>query len=219
MKSLTIALTGCLFILISCNEGTTDQSQNLPMLVAEAYGYEHLDDVKSISYTWNVRRDSVNVLVRDWSWDLSKGEVQYAGPDTSATYLIAEKTEKLEAVDQKFINDKYWLLFPFQMAWDTGYKPEIVENQQSPIAGENTTKIIVRYNDSDGYTPGDAYDIYIDDNHMIKEWVFRRGDGPDGRAFTWENVKDFDGVKIALDHHNADGEKIIWFTNVKVERK
>ncbi|MEX0882087.1 MAG: hypothetical protein WDZ72_01315 [Cyclobacteriaceae bacterium] len=219
MKATThLLLSLVLLFYFSCSSGENNQSESLPMKVANAYGFDHLDDVKSISYTWNVRRDSVNVLVRDWSWDLSKGEVYYSGPDTTVTYLISKKTNDLDMVDQKFINDKYWLLFPFQLAWDSGYEPEIIENQASPISGKTTTKIIVRYNESDGYTPGDAYDLYINDDHMIEEWVFRRGDGPEGRAFTWENIQDFDGVKISLDHFNADGEKIIWFTNVKVNR-
>ncbi|MEX2512375.1 MAG: hypothetical protein WD398_05680 [Cyclobacteriaceae bacterium] len=219
MKNTTHLLLslGLLFSL-SCSSGENNKSASLAMKVANAYGYDHLDDVKSISYTWNVRRDSVNVLVRDWSWDISKGEVYYSGPDTTVTYLISEKPDDLDEVDQKFINDKYWLLFPFQLAWDTGFEQEIIENQTSPISGKTTTKMIVRYNESDGYTPGDAYDLYINDKNMIEEWVFRRGDGPEGRAFTWENIKDFDGVKITLDHFNADGEKVIWFSDVKVTR-
>lgn len=203
---------------MSCNNSERP-SQGLPEDVAKAYGYDLLDKVESISYTWNVRRDSVTVDTRDWSWNLQKGEVYYSGPDTTVTYLISQKTDEIENVDKRFINDKYWLLFPFHLAWDTGYEPEIIEDQYSPILNENTTKLIVRYNDEDGYTPGDAYDLYIDNNNHIIEWVFRRGDGPEGRAMTWENVQDFNGIKIALDHKNEEGERIIWFTNVDVKRK
>ncbi|NHE55677.1 hypothetical protein [Cyclobacterium plantarum] len=219
MKNSFVFLGFLLILISSCSPETKESEDSLPMKVAKAYGFDHLDEVKSISYTWNVRRDSATVLVRDWAWDLENGEVSYSGPDTTATYLIANKTKAVESVDQKFINDKYWLLFPFHLGWDEGYEAEIIENQRSPINADPTTKIIIRYNDSDGYTPGDAYDIYIDENHMIKEWVFRRGDGPEGRAFTWENVADFGNIKIAQDHHLENGEKIIWFTNVEVVKK
>ncbi|WP_375583631.1 hypothetical protein [Cyclobacterium xiamenense] len=215
MKNIAIFLYASLLVIASC----APKEEGIPMKIAKAYGFDHLDKVSSISYTWNVRRDSATVLVRDWSWDRENGEVYYKGPDTTATYQLANKSPEIEAVDQRFINDKYWLLFPFQLAWDDGYDAEIIENASSPIHGENTIKVIVRYNDTDGYTPGDAYDLYVDKDYMIKEWVFRRGDGPEGRAFTWENVQDFDGIKIALDHKLENGEKIIWFTNVAVENK
>ncbi len=218
MKNCNYFLIILILFALSCTPKTED-SDSITMKIAKAYGYEQLDEVSSIAYTWNVRRDSVNVLVRDWKWNMEKGEVQYRGPDTTASYLIADKTAQVEGVDQKFINDKYWLLFPFQLAWDDGYEAEVIENQSSPIHGETTTKVIIRYNNTDGYTPGDAYDLYVDEEYMIKEWVFRRGDGPDGRAFTWENVQEFDGIKIALDHRLESGDKIIWFTNVEVAKE
>lgn len=205
--------------LASCETEKSAVTESLPMQVAMAYGFDQLDEVQSIAYTWNVRRDSATVMVRDWKWDLVKGEVSYADADTSLSYLIAEKTAEIKDIDHRFINDKYWLLFPFQMAWDDGYSTEITENQTSPINGDPTTKITVLYNNEDGYTPGDAYDVYVDDQNMIKEWVFRKGNAKEGRAFTWENEKDFGGIKIALDHRMNDGEKIIWFTNVEVVKK
>ncbi len=215
MKKYALFLYTLLLFVVSCSP----KEESIPVKIAKAYGFDRLDEVATIRYTWNVRRDSATVLVRDWTWNLEKGEVHYKGPDTTARYELANKSPQIEAVDQKFINDKYWLLFPFQLAWDKGYEAEIVENASSPIHGENTTKVIIRYNDTDGYTPGDAYDLYVDADYLIKEWVFRRGDGPEGRAFTWENVRDFDGIKIAQDHKLENGETIIWFTDVAVERK
>jgi hypothetical protein len=218
MKNLFFSLLAIL-LLSFCTPKAEETEKTLPQLVATAYGFENMDEIAKISYTWNVRRDSVTVMVRDWAWNLDSGKVYYSGPDTTLTYTIADKTADLDAIDQRFINDRYWLLFPFQLAWDTGYTYEVIEDQKSPIQGVPTTKLIIKYNDSDGYTPGDAYDLYVDDNHMIKEWVFRRGDGPDGRAITWDAVQEFEGIKIHLEHMNDAGEKVIWFTNVAVEKK
>lgn len=219
MKPSFLSLLFSLLVLLGCESQVSNTNDTLPMKIAKAYGYDQLDEVQSISYTWNVRRDSATVMVRDWKWDLVKGEVSYSDADTSITYLIEEKTEQLKDVDHKFINDKYWLLYPFQLAWDEGYATEITENQNSPIKGDPTTKLTILYNNKDGYTPGDAYDLYVDDNNMIKEWVFRKGNAAEGRAFTWENEKDFSGLMIALDHRMKNGEKIIWFSNVEVNKK
>lgn len=106
---------------------------------------------------------------------------------------------------------------PFQLAWDSGYTTEITENIPSPIKGTNSTKLTVIYSSEGGYTPGDAYDLYIDENNMILEWTFRRGNGAEGRTWTWENIGQFGPIKLAQDHMGQDGQRFIWLTNVKVE--
>jgi hypothetical protein len=125
--------------------------------------------------------------------------------------------EELPTIDGGFINDKYWLMFPFQLVWDTGYTYTIMENIPAPISGQSSTQLTIVYNQEDGYTPGDAYDLFLDENYLIKEWVFRKGNGIEGRPLTWENEKDFNGVKFATEHKNDDSIKFIWFTGIEVE--
>jgi len=107
-------------------------------------------------------------------------------------------------------------LFPFQLAWDTGYDYEVSEGEKTPISGDPATKLTIVYNHEDGYTPGDAYDLYLDEQHQIKEWVFRRANGPTGRAMTWENVQEHDGIRVALDHRDDQGNLVLWFSDVEV---
>lgn len=193
----------------------------LPFKVAKAYGIENFDQVNSIAYTWNVQRDSVNVVSRDWKWNVKDSTVYYSGPDTTFTYSLT--ADSLPKQDGAFINDKYWAMMPFQLAWDSGYTHEITENVPSPLKGTNSTKLTIIYNSGEpkspgmGYTPGDAYDLYLDENHMILEWTFRRGNGAEGRTWTWENVNQFAPIKLAQDHMGPDGKRFIWLSNVKVE--
>lgn len=209
-----------LFILASLVTASACQQKpelpdTLPFKVAKAYGIENFDQVNSIAYTWNVQRDSVNVISRDWKWNIKDSTVYYSGPDTTFTYSLA--ADSLPKQDGAFINDKYWAMMPFQLAWDSGYTTEITENVASPIKGTNSTKLTVVYSADGGYTPGDAYDLYIDENNMILEWTFRRGNGAEGRTWTWENVAQFGPLKLAQDHMGQDGKRFIWLTNVKVE--
>lgn len=209
-----------LFILASLVTASACQQKpelpdTLPFKVAKAYGIENFDQVNSIAYTWNVQRDSVNVISRDWKWNIKDSTVYYSGPDTTFTYSLA--ADSLPKQDGAFINDKYWAMMPFQLAWDSGYSTEITENVASPIKGTNSTKLTVVYSADGGYTPGDAYDLYIDENNMILEWTFRRGNGAEGRTWTWENVAQFGPLKLAQDHMGQDGKRFIWLTNVKVE--
>lgn len=193
----------------------------LPFQVAKAYGFENFDQINSIAYTWNVQRDSVNVVSRDWKWNIKDSTVYYSGPDTTFTYSLT--ADSLPKQDGAFINDKYWAMMPFQLAWDSGYTYETAENVPSPLKGTNSTKLTIVYNSGEpktpgmGYTPGDAYDLYIDENKMILEWTFRRGNGAEGRTWTWENVQQFGPIKLAQDHMGQDGNRFIWLTNVKVE--
>lgn len=206
--------------MISSCEQKSEMPDTLPFKVAKAYGIENFDKVNSIAYTWNVQRDSVNVLSRDWKWNIKDRTVYYSGPDTTYTYSL--DADSLPKADGGFINDKYWLMFPFQLAWDTGYTFESFENVPSPISGENSTKLTILYNSGEptspgmGYTPGDAYDLYLNEDLLITEWVFRRGNGVDGRPVTWDNVQDFGPIKFATDHSNDSGQRFIWFTNIEV---
>lgn len=208
-----------LLLSVGCAGPTPDDEKSLPMKVAEAYGFDQMDQVESIQYTWNVRVDSVTVRSRSWEWGLSAHTVRYSDPDTTVTYSLSDKGNSPEDIDSRFVNDKYWLLFPFQLAWDTGYEFEVVADQTAPISGDHATKLTIVYNDTDGYTPGDAYDLYLSGENMIKEWVFRRGNGENGRAMTWENVRDFGGIKIAMDHKDENGNTVLWFTDVVVAEK
>ena len=83
MKNL-LSLPLSVLLLYSCatQEETPD---SLPIQVAKAYGIENFDQVNSIAFTWNVQRDSVNVLSRDWKWNIKERTVYYSGPDTTYT--------------------------------------------------------------------------------------------------------------------------------------
>ena len=218
MKVSPIGLVA-LFCFASACGSPGDQNENdLPLQVAKAYGFENIDGVKSLQYTWNVRVDSQTVRSRSWNWDLESGQVGYSDPDTSLTYDPSQKDSVLAEIDRRFINDKYWLLFPFQLAWDTGYQWESFPDQTAPIGGDPCTKLTIVYGSEEGYTPGDAYDLFLDGDNIIKEWVFRRGNGATGRAMTWENEQVLNGIKIAMDHKDKEGNNVLWFSDVVVER-
>jgi hypothetical protein len=216
MKNIKFTLLAMVFVsFFSCKSDEAEDS--LPMKVAKAYGFDNFDKLTSIAYTWNVQVNPETVRSRDWKWNIKERTVYYSGSDTSFTYSLDLPKEELPTIDGGFINDKYWLMFPFQLVWDTGYTYVVMEDINAPISGEKCTQLTIVYNDADGYTPGDAYDLYLDDNFMIKEWVFRKGNGVEGRPITWENEKEFKGVKFATEHNNADGITFIWFTDIKVE--
>lgn len=201
----------------ACSGKNENESQTtLPLQVAKAYGYDQFDDIKSIRYTWNVQIDSARKMARTWTWDVSNKMVRFEDQDTSLMYSQEKINKELQEMHHSFINDKYWLMFPFQLAWDTGYEFEVEEASTAPISGQKCTRLTVVYNSKEGYTPGDAYDLFIDENNMIMEWVYRKGNGKKGRAYTWEGIKQFGDIKLATEHKNEAGEMKIWFTDIQV---
>jgi hypothetical protein len=210
MKNLLLSLS-VLALLASCQQRET-LPDTLPMQVAKAYGFENWDQVKSIGYTWNVQRDSATVVSRTWKWNIQDSTVAYAGADTSFTYSLV--ADSLPKQDGAFINDKYWALMPFQLAWDKGYTYEVTEKASSPIQGLPSTKLSILYGTEGGYTPGDAYDLYLDANHKILEWTFRKGNAPEGRTWTWEKSVPYGPIQISLEHKDPEGKRFIWLTDV-----
>jgi hypothetical protein len=213
MKNLLLSLS-FLALMASCQQRET-LPDTLPMQVAKAYGFENWDQVKSIGYTWNVQRDSVTVASRTWKWNIQDSTVSFADADTSFTYSLT--ADSLPEKDGAFINDKYWAMMPFQLAWDTGYTYEVTEKARSPIQGLPSTKLSILYGTEGGYTPGDAYDLYLDTNHHILEWTFRKGNAPEGRTWTWEKAAAYGPIQLSLEHKDAAGKRFIWLTDVTVE--
>ena len=214
MKNVLFLPILSLLLVGSCSQKDT-VPDSLPLKVAKAYGFENFDKIKSIGYTWNVQRDSVTVASRTWKWNIQDSTVFYAGADTSFTYNLA--VDSLPEKDGAFINDKYWALMPFQLAWDSGYTYEVLENVSSPIQGIPSTKLSILYGAEGGYTPGDAYDLYLDEAHKILEWTFRRGNGVEGRTWTWEKAASFGPIQLSLEHKDAAGKRFIWLTDITVE--
>ncbi|MFD2035603.1 hypothetical protein ACFSKL_12440 [Belliella marina] len=215
MKLQTLLIPALFYVgIIACS--TPKEELNTPQKVAQAYGFDNFQKVNSIAYTWNVQAGDV-VRTRDWRWNIQDRTVYFADADTSYTYSLDLPQEELPKADAGFINDKYWLMYPFQLMWDSGYTYEETHDVPAPISRENTTKLSIVYNNEDGYTPGDAYDLYLDESYMIKEWVFRKGNGAEGRTFTWEAEQKFNGVTFATEHYNAEGMKLIWFTNIEIK--
>jgi len=119
--------------------------------------------------------------------------------------------------DKGFINDKYWLLAPFQLLWDQTAAISEVVKEEAPISKNTMNKITLTYASEGGYTPGDAYDFYFGEDFLIKEWVYRKGNSDEPSLITtWENNQDFNGIKLALEHIKLDGQLKIYFSNIKI---
>jgi hypothetical protein len=192
--------------------------------IADAYGVHAFEDVEKLSFTFNVKAGERTVR-REWRWWPDEGRVRYAGGswrdgepfEYLKSDMETDTTETMREVDQRFINDTYWLMFPFHVEWDAAAKVTEEGTSTRPIGEGEARKVVVDYAGAGGYTPGDVYEIYLGPDYRILEWVFRAGGAGDGHPMTWEGEARFGDVSFATDHYNPDRSVRLWMSDISVE--
>ena len=208
------------FISIIINTSFAQTNGNaLAQKVADAYGLKNFKKAKSMSFTFNVKRDTFPSTYRSWDWNIAANTVTMTTAKEKITYRRDTiQSAAIKSVDGRFINDQYWLIFPYHAAMDKGCTLTEKENVTAPISKSNSTMLTVQYNNVDGYTPGDAYDLYIDKKNMVTEWVYRnKGVEKPSLNTTWKDNVTNAGVKTATDFTSEDGKFKIYFTGISVK--
>ncbi|HET8810684.1 MAG TPA: hypothetical protein VFM65_10545 [Flavobacteriaceae bacterium] len=199
------------------NFDVSDEKQTILQKIAQANGIENWKEVKKISYTFNVDRDSSH-YERSWVWWPQENKVKMIGKSDTVVYERSQMDSLAQKTDRAFINDKYWLLFPFNLVWDTGFSHQTKKNVPAPISKNPMTEVVVSYNNTTGYTPGDTYKIYVDDEFIIREWSYvPSGKKEPAMSTTWEDYVEKNGIKIAKMHQSETGDFKIYFTGISVE--
>ena len=191
--------------------------------IARTYGVEGFGKIEQIEFTFNAIVGDKEIS-REWLWLPKEDKVAYLGNSETNQPLsynrdnVTSASESIKEVDSWFINDQYWLIFPFHMLWDEGIKINVAnEKVKLPIGDGMATKVTVSYPDQGGYTPGDVYELYLDDNYMILEWIYRRGGAEKPtRISTWQDNRQFGPIIISLNHLGPDKNFRVWFTDVEV---
>lgn len=212
------------FTFASCksdkSEQKTSEIETKPLTIAEkianAHGYSNWQSVSKIEFVFNVHRDSSH-FERSWQWNPKTNNVVMISKGDTIVYNRAQIDSTNLNADKAFINDKYWLLAPFNLVWDEGTTISEPVKEEAPISKNELNKITLTYTNDGGYTPGDAYDFYYGNDFIIKEWVYRKDNAQEPSLITtWENYQDFNGLKIAKEHKKQEGNWNLNFTNVKV---
>lgn len=188
--------------------------------IAYANGFENWKNVKKIDFTFNVDRNGEKVSSRSWSWKPTTDYIKMSSRLDTITYKRSTSLDStaLQA-DKGFINDKFWLLTPYQLLWDEETSITVNKDTISPLLERSLHKLTIVYGNKGGYTPGDAYDFYYDDKYIIREWVFRNGNRPEpSMNTTFEAYQTYQGLNIATEHKDKSGSLNIYFTDIKVTR-
>lgn len=188
--------------------------------IAYANGFEHWEKVRKIDFTFNVERNGQTFARRSWSWKPATDHVKMISAEDTLTYKRTPSLDSLALqTDKGFINDKFWLLTPYQLLWDEGTTITVQKDTISPLLERSLHKLTIVYNNKGGYTPGDAYDFYYDDKYIIREWVYRnRNRSKSTMNTTFQSYQTYQGLNIATEHKDKGDSLNIYFTDIKVTR-
>jgi len=223
MKSLYLGLI-CLLVVSTCKSDKSEipvieevKELSIAEKIANAHGFENWKNVEEVKFTFKVDRDTIIGKGRSWVWKPKEDSVTMIAGETTVAYVRSKMDSTHIGADRGFINDKYWFLVPFQLVWDTSVTISETKITEAPISKEELNMITVTYPDEGGYTPGDAYDIYFDDTYLIREWMYRKGNAEQpSLTTTFENYKDYNGIKIATDHKMEGGNWNLNFADVSI---
>lgn len=185
--------------------------------IANAHGFQNWHKVKTFEFTFGGKMEDPK-SGRSWVWNPKTNDIILTRNGETMEYNRKSMDSVTLKADRGFINDKFWALIPFQLVWDEGTTISEPEKAKSPVKNQDLTKITITYSNEGGYTPGDAYDIFYDDNYIIQEWNFRRANAAEpSLSNTFENYSEFNGLKIAQEHKKSEGDWNLLVRNIKVE--
>jgi hypothetical protein len=216
----------------------TAWAQTLPPIaeqMAKTYGLDSFGQIEAIRYTFNLDVGALQ-LSRAWVWDLKADRVSYEGKDQAgqpvkATYVRSQLSSQpavvKDEVDPAFVNDQYWLVFPFHVVWDSGGDGAHVEDtgrHKLPLGEGSAERVVVKYPSEGGYAPGDTWELYVGADHRVEEFIYHGGGPgiqkrPSLLIATWAGYKQAGPLLISTDHRGtADGKPMrVFFSDVAVK--
>ncbi len=225
---MKIKLTTLIFciLLVACKndsakivqESTPEEPkiQTLAEKIAYAHGYDNWSNVEQFEFTFGGKIEEPQ-SGRSWQWKPKTNDITMMTSSDTISYNRNSMDSLALRTDPAFINDKFWALIPFQLIWDEGLTISEPIKAAAPISKTELSKVVMTYSNEGGYTPGDAYDLYIDEDYMIREWSFRKGNAEEpSLSNTFENYSDYNGIKVAQDHKFGEGDRNLLIRNVKV---
>jgi hypothetical protein len=202
----------------------TSWAQKAPIAdqIAKTYGLDSFGQIEAIRYTFSLDVPALKLkLSRTWTWEPKADRVTYEGKDKAGnpvkvTYVRSQLSSQPDNVkneiDPGFINDQYWLVFPFHVVWDTAASVEDKGMQKLPVGKGSARQVVVKYPSNVGYTPGDTWELYVGADNRVQQMVFHHGGSvkPNLVVASWAGYKKAGPLLISTDHRGtADGKPLV----------
>ena len=228
-RSTTIRCLFFGFLVLAPNSWA---QQRAPILeqIAKTYGIDSWDQVEAIRYTWNGEITGLFKAAHKWEWEPKTGKVSFEGMDKDGkpvkvsyvrTDLSSQSDDVKNQVDPSFINDNYWVLFPFHAYWDKSASAIDQGKFNLPVGPGMAELLPIKYPADGGYTPGDTWDLYVGKDNRVVYFVYHRGGAkPPSRVIaSWAGYKKAGPILFSTEHRGtADGKPLhIFISDVAVK--
>ena len=216
----TIGLVGFWVLVLAAVSWAQERAPILDQ-IAKTYGIDSWDQIQAIRYTWNGEIPGLFKLSHSWEWEPKTGKISYEGTDkdgkpVKVTYdssqLNSQSDQVKNEVEPVFVNDNYWLVFPFHAYWDKSATVTDQGMKKLPIGTGTARLVSVKYPaEAGGYTPGDTWDLYIGPDNRVKAMVYHRGGDkkPSMVIASWTGYKKAGPLLFSTEHRGtADGKPL-----------
>ncbi len=159
-----------LVMLVLAAASTAQTRPPIADQIAKTYGIDSWSQVEAIRYTWHAQFPGVDIS-RTWTWEPKTGQVSYEGKDkdgkpVKVTYnsnqLGSQPADVKEKIEPGFINDQYWAIFPFHVAWEASATVTDQGMHKLTLGSCSARLVSVKYPaKAGGFTPGDTWDLYV----------------------------------------------------------
>ena len=211
----TLILAFCVIALCPSLQAGDAKAEALADELIAACGGGNFAKIKTIEFTFSVGQNGKLLMGAKHHWNVQAGTDTVAWMERSAIASLDgnNTTADTQEAYKRWVNDSYWLLAPLKLR-DRG--------TQLSYLGEKSVdgkiyEIIQLSFESVGLTPRDKYNFYIDPaTKLVRRWDYM----PSADKIisgTWDEYKEFGGLKLATDHQF--GDKRIYFTEIKVENE
>ena len=199
--------------------------------IAKTYGLDSYGKIEAIRYNWNLEIPGVIKLAHRWEWEPKTGKITFESTDKDgkpvkvsydSSQLSSQSDQVKNEVEPAFVNDNYWLLFPFHAYWDTSATVTDEGMKKLPTGAGSATLVSVKYPpEAGGYTPGDTWELYVGKDNRVEYLVFHHGGTkkPSLVNATWAGYKKAGPILFSTEHRGtADGKPLhIFITDVAVK--
>ena len=214
-----IRLLAISFLLILPTISGAQQRPPILEQIAKTYGLDSWDQVQAIRYTWNADIPGLFKAAHAWEWEPKTGKISYEGKDKDgkpvkvtydSSHLGNQSDQVKNEVEPAFVNDNYWLLFPFHAYWDTSATVTDQGTKKLPVGAKSATLVSVKYPaEAGGYTPGDTWDLYVGKDQRVEYLVYHRG-GPKKPSLvvaSWAGYKKAGPLLVSTEHRGTADDK------------